>query len=136
LGGHTEAAYRRAACHAGGWYGYLLDHAATARHVEGLRSALAAAGRERSGFELTVTPAMTLDRDAVRAFAELGVDRLVLVPGPSWRSMSSRTGSARARRRSSAPRRATKPRPAGRATEKKPGSTSPSITPTGRSCVP
>ena len=82
VGGHSTAAHRRAVRSAQGWYGYMLDRATTAQQIESLRNEAQAAGRDLAGFTITVSPAERLDPDAVRAYGELGVDRLVLVPRP------------------------------------------------------
>jgi probable F420-dependent oxidoreductase len=80
MGGHSAAAHRRAARHAAGWYGFMLDREATAGQLEGLRTSLAAAGRDASELEITVTPKGRIDAETVAAYGQLGVDRLVLVP--------------------------------------------------------
>lgn len=80
MAGHSEAAHRRAARHAQGWYGFMLDPDATAEQLKGLEAALADEGRTREGFEITVTPRGRLDAEKVAAYGRLGVDRLVLVP--------------------------------------------------------
>jgi probable F420-dependent oxidoreductase len=80
MAGHSPAAHRRAARHANGWYGFMLDIDATREQIAGLDQALAAEGRSRDGFEITVTPRGRLDEAKVAAYGELGVDRLVLVP--------------------------------------------------------
>jgi probable F420-dependent oxidoreductase len=71
IGGESRAAYRRARA-AGGWHGWE----ATPEQV--------AAAREELGaeVEVTITPAPPgpLDPDVARAYAEAGVDRLVLQP--------------------------------------------------------
>ena len=82
VGGHSAAAHRRAVLHADGWYGYMLDRAAAAQQIQSLRDEAQAAGRDLAGFTITVSPAERLDPDSVRAFGDLGVDRLVLVPRP------------------------------------------------------
>jgi probable F420-dependent oxidoreductase len=82
VGGHSAAAHRRAAGRADGWYGFWLDVDQTAGQLDGVREALTAAGRDGSGFELSVTPAKLLTPETVRAYAELGVDRLVIMPPP------------------------------------------------------
>ena len=79
-GGHSAAAHRRAVRHADGWYGFMLDRAATAQQVESLRREAEAAQRDLGNFTITVSPAERLDPEVVRGYAELGVDRLVLVP--------------------------------------------------------
>ena len=80
VGGHTPAAFRRAARSGQGWYGFFLDREQTARCVAGLRQALAEAGRDEEGFEITVTPRGKLDAELVADFGESGVDRLVFIP--------------------------------------------------------
>ncbi|MEU8246220.1 LLM class F420-dependent oxidoreductase [Nonomuraea sp. NPDC048916] len=75
MGGHTPAAHRRAAELADGWYGWMLGLRATAAQLESVRKA--AAGRP---LHISVTPARRLDRDTVRAYADLGVDRLIVTP--------------------------------------------------------
>ncbi|MER6948604.1 TIGR03619 family F420-dependent LLM class oxidoreductase [Nonomuraea sp. NPDC000554] len=75
MGGHTRAAHRRAAELADGWYGWMLGLRATAAQLGSLRQA--ADGRP---LHVSVTPARRLDRDTVRAYADLGVDRLVVTP--------------------------------------------------------
>lgn len=83
FGGHTPAAFRRAVEIASGWYGFAQDLEATARCLEGLRDAEARHGRS-SGLgplEISVTPPAGLpDADTVRRYADLGVDRLILLP--------------------------------------------------------
>jgi alkanesulfonate monooxygenase SsuD/methylene tetrahydromethanopterin reductase-like flavin-dependent oxidoreductase (luciferase family) len=82
VGGHSAAAHRRAVLHADGWYGYMLDRAAAAQQIESVRTEAQAAGRDLADFTITISPAERLDPDSVRAFGDLGVDRLVLVPRP------------------------------------------------------
>jgi probable F420-dependent oxidoreductase len=81
VGGHTAAAFRRAARHADGWYGFMVGLRAMADHRESLRAAVEEAGRERP-LHVSVTPARPLDTETVRAYAELGVDRLIVMPPP------------------------------------------------------
>ena len=80
MGGHSSAAHRRAARHARGWYGFMLDLDATSEQLDGLRRSLADAGRDVSELEITVTPRGRIDAEVVAAYGRLGVDRLVLVP--------------------------------------------------------
>ena len=84
IGGHTAPAYRRAAARAHGWFGFGLDREGTARCLEGLRRATDGVERP-SGFgdlEVTVAPRGPITAERVEAFAELGVHRLVALPGP------------------------------------------------------
>ena len=77
VGGHSARAFRRAAEFGDGWYGFGLDPKMTATALEGLDAALAAAGRGRDGFQVVLTPAAE-DTDSLKAYADLGVDRVVL----------------------------------------------------------
>jgi alkanesulfonate monooxygenase SsuD/methylene tetrahydromethanopterin reductase-like flavin-dependent oxidoreductase (luciferase family) len=82
IAGHSAAAHRRAARSGDGWYGFLLDLEQTAEQVDGLRRELRAAGRDIGELELTVSPRVRLDAEALDAFGRLGIDRIVLVPRP------------------------------------------------------
>jgi probable F420-dependent oxidoreductase len=79
VGGHSEAAHRRAAAHGAGWFGFMLGLRATAAQCESLRRATA--DRDQP-LHISVAPARPLDPATVRAYAELGVDRLIVVPPP------------------------------------------------------
>jgi probable F420-dependent oxidoreductase len=79
VGGHTPAAHRRAARSADGWYGFMQGLRAMAEQRELMRAAIEETGRERP-LHVSVTPARRLDKDNVRAYAELGVDRLIVAP--------------------------------------------------------
>jgi probable F420-dependent oxidoreductase len=81
VGGHTEAAFRRAARHADGWYGFLVGLRAMAQHREALHAAIDRADRDRP-LHVSVSPSRRLDPDTVAAYAELGVDRLIVIPPP------------------------------------------------------
>jgi probable F420-dependent oxidoreductase len=76
VGGHSPAAFRRAAKFGNGWYGFALDVDMTAQMLEGLDKALAAAGRTRDGFEIVITPPYKVSEDMLRAYADVGVDRI------------------------------------------------------------
>jgi probable F420-dependent oxidoreductase len=84
VGGEAPAALRRAVLMAEGWYGFYLDVQETRRYVRELRQLAVVCERpaELGRLELTVTPAGPLDAAAVDEYAELGVDRLVLLPQP------------------------------------------------------
>jgi probable F420-dependent oxidoreductase len=85
VGGESSAAFRRAVRHADGWYGFSLDRTQTADCVEALRAEAEAAGRDFGELEISVSPTERLDPDVVRDYAELGVNRLVVVPrGEYW----------------------------------------------------
>jgi probable F420-dependent oxidoreductase len=79
VGGHTRAAHRRAARSADGWYGFLIGLRAMAEQRELMRAAIEETGRERP-LHVSVTPSRRLDSEVVPAYAELGVDRLIVAP--------------------------------------------------------
>jgi alkanesulfonate monooxygenase SsuD/methylene tetrahydromethanopterin reductase-like flavin-dependent oxidoreductase (luciferase family) len=82
VGGHSPAAFRRSVARAHGWFGFALDRDATARCLDGLRSAAARVERP-SGFgelEITVAPRGRITPERIDAYAELGVHRLVAIP--------------------------------------------------------
>lgn len=79
MGGHSAAAHQRAARHADGWFGFMLKLPETAAQLESLRAETAKTGRT---LEISVTPAHRLDPEVVRAYARLGVDRLIVAPRP------------------------------------------------------
>lgn len=80
VGGHTPAAYRRAVAHGHGWYGFGLTPEQAHASVAGLRQAADQVERppELGDLELSVTPRRRLGAEALGAFADLGIDRLVL----------------------------------------------------------
>src|SRR6266568_2649256 len=84
IGGEAPAALRRAVTMAEGWYGFYLAVQETRRYVGVLRQLAQENERpaELGRLELTITPAGPLDNAAVERYAELGVDRLVLLPQP------------------------------------------------------
>lgn len=77
VGGHSTAAYRRAARFGQGWYGFALTPALVEKSLRGLDTALAQVGRDRSSLEIVITP-QTFRNDDIAAYRDLGVDRLVL----------------------------------------------------------
>jgi alkanesulfonate monooxygenase SsuD/methylene tetrahydromethanopterin reductase-like flavin-dependent oxidoreductase (luciferase family) len=81
VGGHADAAFRRAARHADGWYGFLVGLRAMAQYREALDRAIERAGRERP-LHVSISPSRPLDPETVRAYADLGVDRLIVIPPP------------------------------------------------------
>jgi len=87
MGGHTPAAFRRAVLHAHGWYGFALTPEAATDCIEGLRRAGAEHPDERPAelgpLEITVTPRGRLTAERAAQWAELAVDRLVLMGPPT-----------------------------------------------------
>lgn len=84
IGGEAPAALRRAVLMADGWYGFHLDLAETQQLVAALHKLASEHERPASlgRLEITVTPAGPVDKAACGQYAELGVDRLVLLPRP------------------------------------------------------
>jgi probable F420-dependent oxidoreductase len=80
VGGHRPPAYRRAVSRGHGWYGYRLTPEDTAMSLAGLREAASRVERPPvlGDVEISVTPRGRLTPERAAAFAELGVDRLVV----------------------------------------------------------
>jgi alkanesulfonate monooxygenase SsuD/methylene tetrahydromethanopterin reductase-like flavin-dependent oxidoreductase (luciferase family) len=80
IGGHTAPAFGRAVERANGWYGFALGPDDVARCVEGLAAAARTVSRPGSlgPLEISVTPKGQLDAAAVRRYAALGVERLIV----------------------------------------------------------
>lgn len=83
VGGHSAVAARRAVASAHGWYGFMRDPETTAADLDRLRRAADEVERpdHLGELEISITPARRLDADALGAYTELGVDRLILQPG-------------------------------------------------------
>jgi len=82
FGGHSPAAHLRAARFADGWYGFMLGLRAMAEQRDSLQRAIEQADRGDQPLHVSVSPARRLGEDVVRAYAELGVRRLIVVPPP------------------------------------------------------
>jgi probable F420-dependent oxidoreductase len=80
VGGHSPAAYRRAATTGNGWYGVYLDVEQTAEALAGLRKVAAGCDRPANlgELEITITPPGPVDLETARRYADLGVHRLVI----------------------------------------------------------
>lgn len=81
IGGTSPAAFRRAVTHCQGWYGFAMDHDTTAKCLEGLRAAADKYERPSSlgELEVSVTPREPLTRKDADLYAEMGVNRLILL---------------------------------------------------------
>ncbi len=79
VGGMSQAAFRRAVARGNGWYGFALDLEGTRRALQGLERAAREVERPSplGPLVVSVTPSQPLDRDALRRFEELGVQRLI-----------------------------------------------------------
>jgi probable F420-dependent oxidoreductase len=86
IGGRTAPAFRRAVAQGQGWYGFALDPTKTGEALAGLREAAKSVSRPAhlGPLEISVTPArgVTVDVETARAYAALGVHRLILMPPP------------------------------------------------------
>jgi probable F420-dependent oxidoreductase len=81
VGGESEAALRRAALHADGWYGLVHTPESAAARVKRLRELRREAGREAERFEVSLGGRLR-EPDDIERWREAGVDRLVVSP---WR---------------------------------------------------
>lgn len=82
VGGHSDAAHRRAITGAGGWYGVYLDVEQAAHELTRLRKAVAEIDRPAhlGEMEITITPPGPINLETARRYADLGVHRLVIQP--------------------------------------------------------
>jgi probable F420-dependent oxidoreductase len=81
VGGESEAALRRAAFHADGWYGLVHTPESAAQRVVSLHALRVQAGREGERFEVSLGGHPS-GPDDIRRWEDAGVDRLVVSP---WR---------------------------------------------------
>ena len=79
VGGHSPGALARAVARGDGWYGFALTPDAAQSCIDGLRHAERERGRPQGlrPLQISVTPAVPLDRDTARRYEDLGVDRLI-----------------------------------------------------------
>ncbi len=85
VGGMSRAAHRRALVHANGWYGFALSVEDSAEAIQNLNTLNTEGTRpEKLGqLEISITPRGTVSADDFKRFEDLGVDRLILMPGAS-----------------------------------------------------
>lgn len=83
VGGHSRQAARRAVRFAHGWYGFMRDPETASADLAQLRSAADDVDRptDLGRLEISITPRSTPTPADVAAYADLGVDRLILQPG-------------------------------------------------------
>ncbi len=83
VGGHSRRAARRAVELAHGWYGFMRDPETTAADIARLAEAADRHDRPEAlgPLEISITPQRRLGPGDLEAYAELGVDRLILQPG-------------------------------------------------------
>ncbi len=84
IGGESPAALRRAVMMGNGWYGFGLTLDETRQAIEGLRRASERHERpaDLGGLEISVTPIGEFSERRVEQYADLGVDRLIVLPRP------------------------------------------------------
>ncbi|MGB2395899.1 MAG: hypothetical protein ACPH9W_09945, partial [Pseudomonadales bacterium] len=78
VGGHSAAGFKRAAKYGQGWYGFQLNLEQTSAMKSELNWALEDQGRSWDEFELIITPPYGITKDQIRAYQDLGVDRLIV----------------------------------------------------------
>jgi probable F420-dependent oxidoreductase len=81
VGGGSFAAFRRAVESGNGWFGYAMNLKDTKRCIEGLRKASKKYSRPKAlgELEISIAPSVPIDKATARQFADLGVDRLILI---------------------------------------------------------
>lgn len=79
FGGESDAALQRVATTGQGWFGFNLTPAKLEERLNTLDAALAAVGRSRTDVRIYIGPAPeSVNADAMKAFAGLGVDQVIL----------------------------------------------------------
>src|SRR5581483_6384246 len=80
VGGESDAAMRRAARLGQGWFGFNRTPDETVEALERLDAALAADGRSRADFTVSICPYFKpIDRSDLEKYEALGVDRVIVV---------------------------------------------------------
>ena len=84
VGGRTAGAFRRTIEQGDGWYGFFLAPEQAAHDVEALKAARGQYTRpaELGDVEISVTPRWPVTAESLRAYADAGVDRLIVYPLP------------------------------------------------------
>lgn len=77
IGGNTGAAMRRTARFGQGWYGFNMTPEQTKLTLEKIWAALDAAGRDKDGFRIVITPPYNMTDDMIGEYEALGVSELV-----------------------------------------------------------
>jgi probable F420-dependent oxidoreductase len=84
VGGMSASAFARALVRGNGWYGFARDLAAAKGDLAGIAAARTRVQRPAAlgTLEISITPPRAVDEAGARAYADLGVDRLILMlPG-------------------------------------------------------
>ncbi len=84
FGAHSPRAFRRTVARGHGWYGFSMTPELLVECLAGLRDAATRVERPDAlgPLEITVTPRGRLTADDAKAYADLGVDRIVPYPRP------------------------------------------------------
>lgn len=80
VGGHSDAALRRAVQRGDGWIGAQLGRGDLAEVLGRLHQALAAADRDPAGYEVQATPLVAATPEAMAGLADLGLTGVITVP--------------------------------------------------------
>lgn len=82
FGAHSPSAFRRTVARGHGWYGFSMTPDLLVECLAALRTAATEVERPEAlgSLEITVTPRGRLTTEDARAYAELGVDRIVAYP--------------------------------------------------------
>lgn len=80
VGGHSDAALRRAATKGDGWIGANVGRGEIDDILGRLRPALEAAGRDSDAFEVKLTPLVLADPESMAAVFDQGVTDIITVP--------------------------------------------------------
>ena len=83
VGGTSIRAYNRALLKGQGWYGFAMDVETSKACVDRLASLRADVNRDPSlgELEISITPRAPLTKEIVKAYEDMGVDRLILLQG-------------------------------------------------------
>ena len=78
VGGASDSAIRRAVALAQGWYGFAMDVDAARTHIARVRDAERGA-RTGQPLEISITPPGRVTEERLRAYEDVGVDRLIVL---------------------------------------------------------
>jgi probable F420-dependent oxidoreductase len=81
IGGHSPGAFARAVRRGNGWFGFAMTVESARECIRGLQDAARRHARpdDLGRLEISIHPRVGLDVDVVRRFADLGVDRLIVM---------------------------------------------------------
>lgn len=85
VGGHSRRAAKRAVLTAHGWYGFMRDPETAAADIAQLNQMVEELDRPANlgDLEISITPARRLTAESYAAYAEAGVDRIIVQAGRS-----------------------------------------------------